>query len=179
MKITTDADLAWADARDGRPWLMVSRRRGSGWGSTRIRFEAGRTLWLGGVRFDGEAGLDGHSDGDVVCHALADALLGALRSATWGSISPTTIPRPPGSPAPICLTRVVALLAEAGRRPASCDLTVVCDRPAIATHRDEMRSRIGAVLGLPIDRVSVKATRPEGLGLMGDGVGCLAVAMVS
>ena len=143
------------------------------------RFEAGRTLWLGGVRFEGEPGLDGHSDGDVVCHALADALLGALALGDVGQHFPDDDAATDGIAGADLLTRVVALLADAGGRPTSCDVTVVCVRPAIAPHRDEMRSRIGEVLGLPIDRVSVKATRPEGLGLEGDGVGCLAVAMVS
>ena len=77
------------------------------------------------------------------------------------------------------LRRVVALLAEAGLRPSSTDVTVICDRPAIAPRRDEMRGEMAACLDLPVDRVSVKATRPEGLGLAGDGVGCLALAVIA
>jgi 2-C-methyl-D-erythritol 2,4-cyclodiphosphate synthase len=76
------------------------------------------------------------------------------------------------------LGRTAALLAEAGLVPSSCDVTVICDRPAIAPRRDEMRARLAAAIAVGIDRVSVKATRPEGLGLAGDGVGCLAIATV-
>jgi 2-C-methyl-D-erythritol 2,4-cyclodiphosphate synthase len=78
----------------------------------------------------------------------------------------------------VLLRRVVALLADAGFHPTSTDVTVVCDRPAIAPRRDDMRAEVAACLELPIDRVSVKATRPEGLGLAGDGVGCLALAVI-
>jgi 2-C-methyl-D-erythritol 4-phosphate cytidylyltransferase / 2-C-methyl-D-erythritol 2,4-cyclodiphosphate synthase len=77
------------------------------------------------------------------------------------------------------LRRVVELLGGAGFTPSSCDVTVVADRPAIAPRRQEIRSRLAEILAIPIDRISVKATRPEGLGLAGDGIGCLAVAVVT
>jgi 2-C-methyl-D-erythritol 4-phosphate cytidylyltransferase/2-C-methyl-D-erythritol 2,4-cyclodiphosphate synthase len=76
------------------------------------------------------------------------------------------------------LGRTVRLLADRGRAPVSMDVTVVCERPAIAPRRREMRDRLSAISGIPVDRVSVKATRPEGLGLTGDGIGCLALAVV-
>ncbi|HSL11096.1 MAG TPA: 2-C-methyl-D-erythritol 2,4-cyclodiphosphate synthase [Actinomycetota bacterium] len=137
-----------------------------------------RPLWLGGVRFDGEAGLAGHSDGDVVCHAIADALLGALALGDVGQRFPDTDPAVAGITGERLLARTCELVLDTGHRPSTCDVTVVCDRPAIAPRRDEMRRALARIVGLPLDRMSVKATRPEGLGLVGDGVGCLAIATV-
>ena len=98
------------------------------------------------------------------------------RWATSGVHFPDTDPSVAGIGGLELLVRAVALAAEAGLVPASCDVTVLCERPAIAPRRDEMRAAIAGTLGLPPDRVSVKATRPEGLGLSGDGVGCIALA---
>lgn len=141
------------------------------------RFAAERELWLGGVLFDGD-GLAGHSDGDVVCHAIADAMLGAAALGDVGEHFPDTDPRVQGIAGPDLLALTVKILETAGYRPASCDVSVICDRPAIAPRRDEMRRRIAAAIGIEVAMVSVKATRPEGLGLTGDGVGCLAIAVV-
>lgn len=138
--------------------------------------DASHELWLGGVRFEGEAGLIGHSDGDAVCHAVADALLGAAALGDIGEHFPDTDPTMEGIGGLELLERVVALLAGTGLAPASCDVTVLCERPAIAPRREEMRAALARTLGVPQERVSVKATRPEGLGLSGDGVGCLALA---
>lgn len=135
-----------------------------------------RELWLGCVRFEGEAGLAGHSDGDAVCHAVADALLGAAALGDIGQHFPDTDPAVEGIGGSDLLAAVVALLADVGLAPDSCDATVLCERPAIAPRRDEMRAELARTLGLPVERVSVKATRPEGLGLSGDGVGCIALA---
>jgi 2-C-methyl-D-erythritol 2,4-cyclodiphosphate synthase len=141
-------------------------------------FAAGRELRLGGVLFEGERGLLGHSDGDVVCHAIADALLGAVSLGDVGEHFPDTDPGGAGMAGEELLGRTVRLLADRGRAPVSMDVTVVCERPAIAPRRREMRDRLSAISGIPVDRVSVKATRPEGLGLTGDGIGCLALAVV-
>ncbi len=135
-----------------------------------------RELWLAGVRFEGEAGLVGHSDGDVVCHAVADALLGAAVLGDIGKHFPETDPDLEGIAGLELLARTVSLVREAGLEPVSSDVTVLCDRPAIASRRDEMRAALAGALGIGLERVSVKATRPEGLGLSGDGVGCLALA---
>jgi len=137
-----------------------------------------RPLVLGGVRFDHEPGLAGHSDGDVVCHALADALLGAAGLGDVGQHFSDSDPAFRGIGGLDLLGRTVALLAEAGRTAESCDMTVVADRPHVSPRRDEIRATLAATLGVPADAVSVKATRPEGLGLSGDGVGCFAVAIV-
>jgi 2-C-methyl-D-erythritol 2,4-cyclodiphosphate synthase len=141
--------------------------------------EAGRELWLGGLKFEGEEGLRGHSDGDAVCHAIADALFGAAALGDVGEHFPESDPAIAGIAGSELLRRAAAVLAGAGLRPASCDVTVVCELPPIAPRRAEMLARLADVLGLPADRVSVKATRPEGLGLSGDGVGCLAIAVVT
>ena len=138
----------------------------------------GRVLFLGGVRFDDEAGLAGHSDGDVVCHALADALLGAAGLGDLGEHFPDTDPSYEGIAGLDLLGRVVSLLRSRGLAPVSCDLTLLAHRPHIAGRKDEMRQNLAAALAVPTDRVSVKATRPEGLGLTGDGAGCLAVTIV-
>lgn len=134
-----------------------------------------RALRLGGVSFDGEAGLAGHSDGDVVCHAVADALLGASALGDIGEHFPDTDPTIRGIGGLELLARAVTLVADADLSPASCDVTVIGERPAIAPRRDEMRTMLAQALHLPPGLVSVKATRPEGLGLSGDGVGCLAL----
>ena len=141
-------------------------------------FGPGRELWLGGLLFEGEDGLSGHSDGDVVCHAVADALLGAAAMGDVGEHFPETAPETAGIAGSELLGRTVRILSDRGRTPVSMDVTIVCDRPRIAPRRGEMRDQLAAIVGIPVDHVSVKATRPEGLGLVGDGIGCLALAMV-
>jgi len=140
--------------------------------------DADRALWLGGVRFDGVPGLAGHSDGDAVCHAVADALLGAAAQGDIGEHFPETDPAIAGIAGVELLRRTVSILAAAGHAPVACDLTVLCDVPPIAPHRDAMREQLADALGVGVERVSVKATRPEGLGMTGDGVGCFAVVTV-
>ncbi len=135
-------------------------------------------MWLGGLRFDDVDGLAGHSDGDAVCHALADALLGAAALGDVGAHFPDTDPAVAGIKGAELLGRSVALVRETGLEVASCDVTVICERPAVAPRRDEMRATLAAVLGIDPGAISVKATRPEGLGLAGDGAGCLAVAVL-
>lgn len=142
------------------------------------RFEEGRQLLLGGVEFEG-AGLSGHSDGDVVCHALADALLGAAGLGDVGRHFPDDDPAVAGMAGLDLLGRTIELLRSERFVASSCDVSVIAEQPAIAPRSDEMRSAMAEVLGVASGRVSVKATRPEGLGLSGDGIGCLAVAVVS
>ena len=136
-----------------------------------------RALWLGGVRFEGEPGLAGHSDADVICHALGDALLGAAGVGDLGDHFPDSDPATQGPSGIELLAGCVRLAAEVGFRASSCDATFVADRPHIAPRRDEIRAVLGRCLGLDPGAVSVKATRPEGLGLTGDGAGCLAVVL--
>jgi 2-C-methyl-D-erythritol 2,4-cyclodiphosphate synthase len=136
-------------------------------------------LMLGGVRFEEEPRLVGHSDADVVCHALGDALLGAAALGDLGDHFPEEDPEMSDLGGLELLRRVVTLINEAGLRPASCDVVVVAEHPSIGPHRQEIRANLAGVLGLPVDRVSVKATRPEGLGLTGEGAGCFALAAAS
>lgn len=156
---------------------MVEQRYGLGFDAHPR--EVGRPLLLGGVRFEGEPGLAGHSDGDAVCHAVADALLGAVALGDVGEHFSETDPEVAGIAGLDLLARVVALLGERGAAPVSCDATVIAERPAVAPRRAEMRRNLAAALGIGVDRVSVKASRPEGLGLTGDGAGCIALAVVS
>jgi 2-C-methyl-D-erythritol 2,4-cyclodiphosphate synthase len=142
-------------------------------------FGVGRTLFLGGVRFDGEPGLTGHSDGDAVCHALADALLGGAALGDLGEHFPESDDRLEGIDGLDLLSRTVAKVRVRGLAPWSADVTVLAERPAIGPRRDEMRRNLASALNVPLDRMSVKATRPEAMGLTGDGVACLALAVLS
>ncbi|MGC1511664.1 MAG: 2-C-methyl-D-erythritol 2,4-cyclodiphosphate synthase [Acidimicrobiales bacterium] len=136
-----------------------------------------RRLVLGGVVFDGERPLAGHSDADVVAHAVTDALLGAAGLGDIGSHFPDTDPALAGADSMVLLTRAVALVRDAGFEPGNVDCAVVLDVPKLAPHRDEMQRRLGIAVGAD---VTVKAKRPEGLGALGrgEGVACWAVALI-
>ena len=136
-----------------------------------------RRLVLGGVHLPGERGLAGHSDADVVAHAVADALLGAGGLGVLGQHFPDTDPAWAGADSLAILAGVVALLAGAGWSVGNVDCTVVLEAPKLAPHRDEMVAKLAGVVGAD---VSVKATRAEGLGAIGrgEGVACWAVALV-
>jgi 2-C-methyl-D-erythritol 2,4-cyclodiphosphate synthase len=136
-------------------------------------------MWLGGLRFEGVDGLAGHSDGDAVCHALADALLGAASLGDVGVHFPETDPAVAGIAGVELLGRSGTLVREAGFEVASCDVTVICERPSVTPRRDEMRAVLAGALAIDPGSMSVKATRPEGLGLSGNGAGCLAVAVLT
>jgi 2-C-methyl-D-erythritol 2,4-cyclodiphosphate synthase len=143
------------------------------------RSDPTRLLSLGGVLFEGEAGLAGHSDGDVICHALADALLGAAGLGDLGERFPDSDPVWAGVGGLDLLQRTVGLVADAGFVPEGFDLTFVAQRPLIGGLRDDIRSNLAGVLGVSPERASVKATRPEGLGWSGDGAGCVAVVTIA
>jgi 2-C-methyl-D-erythritol 2,4-cyclodiphosphate synthase len=114
-----------------------------------------------------------------VCHALADALFGAAALGDIGEHFPQNDDRLEGIEGLDLLARTVGEIRARGLAPWSADLTVLAERPTIAPRRDEMRRNLATALSVPLDRLSVKATRPEGLGLSGDGVGCLALAVLS
>ena len=143
------------------------------------RFESGRPLRLGGVLFEGEPGLAGHSDGDVLCHAIADGLLGAAALGDLGEHFPDADPSLAGISGPALLARALDAVREAGYSADSVDVTVIAERPGIAPAREAIRAGLAELLGVARERVSIKATRPEGLGLSGDGVGCIALVLVS
>ena len=136
-----------------------------------------RELVLGGVHLPGERGLAGHSDGDVVAHAVADALLGAAGLGDLGTHFPDTDPQWAGADSIGLLEEVVRRLGTAGWRPGNVDCSVVLEAPRLAPHRSAMEARLTGAAGCP---VSVKATRAEHLGALGrgEGVACLAVALV-
>ena len=136
-------------------------------------------LVLAGVRFEDEAGLEGHSEADVVCHSVADALLGAASLGDLGTHFPDDDPATADMSGLDLLGRTIELIGRVGLRPSSCDVVVVAELPAIAPHRDVMRANLARALGVSVDRISIKATRPEGMGLTGDGAACLALAVAS
>jgi 2-C-methyl-D-erythritol 2,4-cyclodiphosphate synthase len=138
-----------------------------------------RPLVLGGVTMVGEGvtGLDGHSDADVVAHALADAVLGAAGLGDLGRHAPDDDPAFAGADSLDLLARMVGLAAEQGWSPVNADCTVIAERPKLAPSVAEMAARLGSVLGAP---VNVKATRAEGLGALGraEGIACTAVVLL-
>ena len=139
--------------------------------------ERGRALVLGGVRFEEEPGLQGHSDADVVAHAVADAMLGAAALGDLGAHFPDTDQRWAGADSVAILAHVTALVTAAGLRLVNADCTVVCEIPRIGDARETMMELLSAAAAGP---VHVKATRPERLGSLGrvEGVACLATALL-
>jgi 2-C-methyl-D-erythritol 2,4-cyclodiphosphate synthase len=140
---------------------------------------AGRPLVLGGVTVPSEVGLDGHSDADVLAHAVGEAVLGALALGDLGRHFPDTDPRWRGVSSLLLLGHVLALVRERGATLVNVDATILAQAPKLVGHLPEMAKRLADVLGIPIDRVSVKAKSPEGLGLLGRHEGIAAMAAVS
>lgn len=143
-------------------------------------FEEGRRLILGGVTFEGETGLAGHSDGDCAVHAVIDALLGAAGLGDIGQHFPSTDERWRGADSIEMLRHVTGLLEKAGYRVGNVDMTVVAQRPRIAPRAAAMRQRLAHALGVEEVRVSVKATTTDGLGAIGrgEGIAAMAVALI-
>lgn len=139
--------------------------------------DAARPLVLGGVTVPGAPGLAGHSDADVVLHALVDALLGAAALGDLGALFGTADPRYAGADSQVFLDEALARVRAEGWEVANADCTIVGERPRLAPHRDAIVARVSALLGAP---VGVKATTTDGLGLLGrgDGLACLAVVLL-
>ena len=158
----------------------MSRPSRTGIGIDSHAFAEGRALVLGGVRIPHERGLQGHSDADVLTHALIDALLGAAGLGDIGEHFPDSDPAYAGADSLDLLREVLARLEAAGLRPAQVDTTVMMERPKLAPHREAIRARLAGALGLPPEVVNVKATTGEGMGFVGrgEGVAALAVATV-
>ena len=135
------------------------------------RLVEGRKLILGGVEFDYEKGLLGHSDADVLLHAITDALLGAAAMGDIGKHFPDKDPQYKGISSLLLLEKAVVLLRENGFEPLNIDATVICQRPKLAPHIPQMRENIARACGLEVDCVSVKATTTEGMGFEGEGLG--------
>ncbi len=144
------------------------------------RFAEQRALVLGGVTIPHAKGLVGHSDADALTHAVADALLGAVALGDLGAHFPDTDPRWAGADSLDLLRHVVGLVRGAGHAVGNVDATVLTEEPKLAPHLPAMRAALAGALGVGLDRVSVKATRPEGLGGLAHGAGLAvwAVALV-
>lgn len=144
-------------------------------------FAAERPLILGGIEIPFDRGLGGHSDGDAVCHAIADALLGAAGLQDIGHHFPPTDPRWKDADSLDLLARIVALLEKEGAEVRNVDVTVVCEAPRLAPYRERMREKLSGTLRVPIPRVSVKGKSNEGMGWIGrgEGIAVLAVATVN
>lgn len=173
-KVTHPEDFAAAEAR-----VTWETRSASGFDVHRL--EAGEELWLGGVLIPHDKGLSGHSDADVGLHALADALLGTIAAGDIGTHFPPSDPQWKGADSAQFLQHAAKLIANKGGRIDFVDLTLICEAPKIGPHREAMRARIGALLELSEDRVSIKATTTERLGFTGrgEGIAAQAVATVS
>ena len=143
-------------------------------------FAEGRPLVLGGVRIDHERGLLGHSDADVLAHALADAVLGALREGDIGKLFPDTDPAFAGADSLELLAQVGKLVRERGFTVLDADCVVICQRPRLSPHRERMRENLAAALGVSVHSVGVKATTTERLGFEGreEGIGAQAVVLL-
>ncbi len=141
------------------------------------RLTEGRALVLGGVTVPWEKGLLGHSDADVLLHALMDALLGAAALGDIGRLFPDSDARYEGADSRVLLREVGKVLAQNGYTVGNVDATLIAQRPKVAPYVPRMRANIAADLGIPLDAVSVKATTEEGLGFTGDGSGMSAQAV--
>lgn len=151
-----------------------------GFGYDAHQLVVGRELWLGGVRIDRESGLDGHSDADVLLHALCDALLGAVGLGDIGQHFPNTDAAWKGADSKRLLEAVVKLLHDRGWRVGNVDCTLVMERPKVMPHAAAMRAAIAPLLHVAEDAVSIKATTNERMGFVGreEGACAYAVAMV-
>lgn len=151
----------------------------TGQGFDAHRFGPGDGVWLCGVRIAHDYGLVGHSDADVALHALTDAILGALAAGDIGDHFPPSEPKWRGAASSVFLSHAAGLVAARGGRINNVDLTLICERPKIAPHRQAMRGRIAEILAIGIDQVSVKATTTEGMGFTGRGEGLAAQAIAT
>lgn len=142
------------------------------------RFAEGRVLVLGGLEFSGSRGLSGHSDADVVLHALMDALLGACGAGDIGEMFPDTDPAYKDASSMELLERVMGAVRERGFGVVNADVVVMCEEPRVGPYREAMRSNIAQALGIDPGAVSVKGTTTEGMGFTGRGEGIVAMAAV-
>ena len=141
------------------------------------RLVEGRGLILGGIEIPYEKGLLGHSDADVLTHALMDSLLGAAALGDIGKLFPDSDPRYAGADSVELLREVCRVIKEAGYQVGNVDCTVIAQRPKLAPFIPQMREKLASAMGIAPDRVSVKATTEEGLGFSGEGLGIAAHAV--
>lgn len=141
-------------------------------------FSAGRPLRLGGIEVPHAAGLQGHSDGDALLHAIADAVLGAAGLASIGEHFPDSDPSLEGADSGVLLARICDVARRSGFTIGNVDAVVIAEAPKIAPHREAMRNRIAELLDVSMDRVNVRGTSSNGLGFPGRGEGIAATAVV-
>jgi 2-C-methyl-D-erythritol 4-phosphate cytidylyltransferase/2-C-methyl-D-erythritol 2,4-cyclodiphosphate synthase len=174
MKLTYPEDFEMAERLAG-----AARITRIGQGVDAHRWGPGDAVWLCGVRIDHDRTLIGHSDADAGLHALTDAILGAIGEGDIGEHFPPSDPQWRGASSDRFLIHAVALAKAKGARILNVDVTLICEQPKIRPHRDAMRQRLSELLGIPVDRVSVKATTTEGMGFTGRQEGLLAQAVAS
>lgn len=179
IKLTTpqDMELGRKQLRMEATHMLSDIRTGTGYDVH--AFEEGDAVILGGVEIPHSRKLKGHSDADVVLHAITDALFGALADGDIGSHFPPSDPKWKGAASDQFLVYAVDRLKARGGKLAHVDVTVVCERPKIGPHRDSMRERISQICSLPVDRVAVKATTSERLGFTGREEGIAALSTVT
>ena len=176
MKITTADDISLAEAKLAR--TLDDVRMGQGYDVH--AFGPGDHVWLGGLKIPHDHALVGHSDADVLSHAITDAIFGAIGDGDIGSHFPPSDPQWRGAPSSIFLAAAVEHLRKRGGMLAHVDATLVCERPKIGPHRDAIRKSLAEIMGISLDRVAVKATTSERLGFTGreEGMAALAIATV-
>lgn len=180
-KVTHRGDLEHVAALLGvtREKMVTSWRHCVGMGFDVHRLIPGDGVWLGGVLIAHDRKLEGHSDADVLLHAVTDAVLGAVGEGDIGQHFPPSDPQWRGAASDRFLAHACALVAERGGRIDHVDATIMCEAPKVGPHRDAIRQRIAAIAGLPMARVSVKATTTERLGFTGRGEGIAAQAVAT
>ena len=173
MKLTYPEDFAMAEA-------LIARQTRVGQGFDAHRWGPGDSVWLCGVEIAHDQTLIGHSDADAGLHALTDAVLGAMGDGDIGDHFPPTDPKWKGAASDQFLIHAVERLAARGGRLVNVDVTLICERPKVKPHRQAMRERLAAILNLPLDAVSVKATTMEKMGFTGreEGLAASAIATI-
>lgn len=174
LKLTFPEDFDMAERLAGG-----ARDIRMGQGFDAHRWGPGDAVWLCGVRIDHDQTLVGHSDADAGLHALTDALLGAIGEGDIGDHFPPTDPKWKGASSDLFLQHAASLITAKGGRIINVDVTLICERPKIKPHRQAMRERLAEILGLALERVSVKATTTEGMGFTGRGEGLAAQAVAT
>jgi 2-C-methyl-D-erythritol 4-phosphate cytidylyltransferase/2-C-methyl-D-erythritol 2,4-cyclodiphosphate synthase len=174
FKLTYPEDFAMAERLAG-----AARITRTGQGIDAHRLGPGDGVWLCGVKIAHDRELIGHSDADAGLHAITDAILGAIGEGDIGDHFPPTDPQWRGAPSHIFLSHAADLVRQRGGALVNVDVTLVCEKPKIKPHRQAMREKLSEILGLPVDRISVKATTTEGMGYTGREEGILAQAIAS
>jgi 2-C-methyl-D-erythritol 4-phosphate cytidylyltransferase/2-C-methyl-D-erythritol 2,4-cyclodiphosphate synthase len=176
MKITSAEDIGLAEAKLIGTLLDV--RMGQGFDVH--AFGPGDHVWLGGHKIAHDHGLIGHSDADVLSHAITDAIFGALADGDIGSHFPPSDPKWRGAASSIFLAEAMRCLRARGGLVAHIDATVICEKPKIGPHRDAIRESLAAITSVPIERIAIKATTSEQLGFTGreEGMAAMAIATI-